>query len=78
VTDGLGNVPLSSSLRDESGRWADEGVNDSMEIATKISTLGDVRRVVVPPPRLPHPEILDRLAEAMGATILDKKAHNGY
>ncbi len=78
ATDGLGNVPLSSSLRDESGRWADEGVRDCMEIAAKLSGLGGVRRVVVPPPRLPHPEILDRLAEAMDATILDEKTRNGY
>ena len=78
ATDGLGNVPLSSSLHNEGGRWADEGVRDSMEIAAKLSGLDGVRRVVVPPPRLPHPEILDRLAEVMGATILDEKARHGY
>ena len=78
ATDGLGNVPLSSSLHNEGGRWADEGVRDSMEIAAKLSGLDNVRRVVVPPPRLPHPEILDRLAEVMGATILDEKARHGY
>jgi magnesium chelatase subunit D len=65
VTDGLGNVPLDASLRDQlTAPVGGEGVADAIEAAKALRDLDGVRVVVVQPPRVPHPEILLRLVEA--------------
>jgi magnesium chelatase subunit D len=79
VTDALGNVPLAVSLKGEStGRWTDEGVQDAVEISTKLAALSAIHVVVAPPPRPPHPDLLIRLAAAMGATVLDESARDAF
>jgi magnesium chelatase subunit D len=66
VTDGLGNVPLDASIKDElTGPVGGEGVADAIEAAHAIRAFDGVRVVVVQPPRVPHPEILLRLVEAI-------------
>ena len=66
VTDGLGNVPLSASLRDEvTGPVAGEGVADALDSARSLRELDRLRAVVVEPPAVRHPEILLDLVEAV-------------
>jgi len=66
VTDGLGNVPLDASARDEvTGPIGGAGVADAIYAAGALRNFDQVRVIVVRPPRVPHPEILLRLADAI-------------
>jgi len=66
VTDGLGNVPLDASTKDElTEPVGGVGVADAIDAAQALRAFDGVRVVVVQPPRVPHPEILLRLVEAI-------------
>jgi len=66
VTDGLGNVPLYASMRDKlTSPVGGVGVADAIDAAQALRVLDGVRAVIVQPPRVPHPEILLRLADAI-------------
>jgi magnesium chelatase subunit D len=66
VTDGLGNVPLDASTRDGlTGPVGGAGVADAIDAARALRAFDGVRVVVVQPPRVPHPEILLRLVDAI-------------
>jgi magnesium chelatase subunit D len=66
VTDGLGNIPLDASTKDElTEPVGGVGVADAIDAAQELRTFDGVRVVVVQPPRVPHPEILLRLVEAI-------------
>ena len=66
VTDGLGNVPLDASTRDKlTGPVGGVGVADAIDAAQALRAFNGARIVVVQPPRVPHPEILLRLADAI-------------
>ena len=66
VTDGLGNVPLDASTRDKlTGPVGGAGVADAVDAAQALRAFDGVRVVIVQPPRVPHPEILLRLTDAI-------------
>jgi magnesium chelatase subunit D len=66
VTDGLGNVPLDASTRDRlTGPVGGAGVADAIAAGRALRAFDGVRIVVVQPPRVPHPEILLRLVDAI-------------
>jgi magnesium chelatase subunit D len=66
VTDGLGNVPLDASAKDGLTQPVGGlGVADAIDAARALRDFDGIRVVVVQPPRVPHPEILLRLVEAI-------------
>jgi magnesium chelatase subunit D len=71
VTDALGNVPLGASLADRvDGPVADEGVRDAVTAAEGLRALDNLRVVCVQPPGRPYPQLLGRLAQALGAAVV--------
>ena len=68
VTDGLGNVPLDASMKDKlTGPVGGKGVADAIDAAHALRGFDGIRVVVVQPPRIPHPEILLQLVDAISS-----------
>lgn len=75
VTDGLGNIPLAASLTEVAQvPFAGQGVADALSVATRIAALRAVRSVVITPERVPHRELPEQPAAAMGAGIIRARA----
>jgi magnesium chelatase subunit D len=71
VTDGLGNIPLAASLAGTARPpWAGRGTADAVAAASAIAAFNSVNAVLIAPPRVPHSELPERLAAAMGAGLI--------
>lgn len=70
VSDGRGNVPLEGSHAGRvKGAVGREGIEDALEVARQIRSLGRVDALLLnPQPRL-YPDLPPALAEALGATL---------
>jgi magnesium chelatase subunit D len=71
ISDGRGNVPLEMSVRDERETLVSrEGIDDALHEARKIRMLKHVETVVLNPQPDYYPDLPERLAEALGATLV--------
>ena len=71
VSDGRGNVPLEAShvgkIKPPVGK---KGVEDALEVARKISNLGNLETIFLNPQSKQYPDLPLLLAKALGAKIL--------
>lgn len=68
VTDGLGNVPLDASRKDAlTEPVGSAGITDAIDAAEAVRAFDSIRVAVVQPPRVPHPEILLQLVNAINS-----------
>ncbi len=71
ISDGRGNVPLEAShigkIKPPVGL---KGVEDSREVARKISNLGNVETIFLNPQSKQYPDLPLRLAKALGAKVV--------
>lgn len=67
MTDGLGNVPLSASLRGAVNEpVTNQGIRDALGVAQELAQLRNVESVVIAARESPYPSIPYDLAEALG------------
>ncbi|MDJ0517518.1 MAG: hypothetical protein QNJ74_15120 [Trichodesmium sp. MO_231.B1] len=71
ISDGRGNVPLEAShVGKINPPVGQKGVEDALEVARKISNLGNVETIFLNPQSKQYPELPLLLAKALGAKVV--------
>jgi magnesium chelatase subunit D len=74
LTDGRGNVPLGASRTGQlTPPVSRHGVDDTIRVAHRIRALNQVRSVLLNPEPQHHADLPLRLAEALGATVVQRR-----